>query len=261
MKKRKIFTFVITIAFITAIISIGSIAAKSPKIFSTQNAKIKSIMSKWGEALRDSSSQNAQKTSNISNDQLYCLTAESIKEDDKLSVEKIPMQDIAMVGNDVLISKSELDQAVKFYDISGYDAKEAREMAETYVKEENALYSEAIKNGYSTTEKEVYAYLEELKATIARSENKDDVAAVIDAYGSEDAYWEYMFTVYTKDLPIQNYVKDQENLYAEKLGTGKDEEFWEKWQSEFESLKNKLVQEEDFKTINEVEKIPEKFLP
>lgn len=50
------------------------------------------------------------------------------------------------------------------------------------IKETNALYAAAIKNGYSVTEED---------------------------------YWNYEFSVYEKNLPIQNYVADLECSYAQ----------------------------------------------
>lgn len=72
--------------------------------------------------------------------------------------------------------------------------------------EREALYAAALHNGYSVTENEVWAYLKELKETINTADNKEDADAVMKSFGSEKEYWDYEFTVYHKNLPIQKYV-------------------------------------------------------
>lgn len=82
------------------------------------------------------------------------------------------------------------------------------------IKETNALYAAAIKNGYSVTEED---------------------------------YWNYEFSVYEKNLPIQNYVADLECSYAqeEHLVQG-SEEFQQKWLEHFQSLKTQLVEQQNY---------------
>lgn len=119
-------------------------------------------------------------------------------------------------GNSATITEKEVQQATDFYILSGMSSEEAKETAINYVKEREALYQEAIRNGYSVTDDEVLAYLEDLKETINTADNKEDAYAVMNSFGSEHEYWDYEFTVYQKNLPIQKYVDSLQAQYEAK---------------------------------------------
>ena len=58
--------------------------------------------------------------------------------------------------------------------------KDAKQKAIDHVEEQNALYVEAIKNGFDVTDDEVKAYIEELKKNINNSDNKDEVMEIVE---------------------------------------------------------------------------------
>lgn len=173
--------------------------------------------------------------------------------------------DIYARGKNTIITNSEIEQAKDFYMISGLDEEEALAQSIEYVTEREALYQAAIQSGYSVTDEEVWAYLDELKEFITEVDNKEDVMAVINQFDSEQDYWDYEFSVYQKDLPIQNYVADLEKEYM-KVSTNSDykantnsisndsidtSEIEENWQATYEELKKELVEDEEFEIIKE----------
>ena len=164
--------------------------------------------------------------------------------------------DTLMVGTYGVITKSDVAQAKQFYILKGLSESDAETEALQHTKEREALYQAAIRNGFTVTDKEVYSYLDELKKTIDQADNKEDAYAIIDQFESEDAYWNFEFTVYKKDLPIQKYVSSLEQSYnqgkltdtnnsidanAEKSDNG--------WVNDFEQLKIQLVEDENFHYI------------
>lgn len=122
-------------------------------------------------------------------------------------------QEIYAKGNSAAITEEEIQQATDFYILSGMNKDAAREKAIAYVKEREALYEEAIRNGYSVTEDEIWNYLEELKEDINNADNKEDVYEVMNSFGSEQEYWNYEFGIYQKNLPIQKYVDSLQAQY------------------------------------------------
>lgn len=149
------------------------------------------------------------------------------------------------VGRSASVSEKDVRRAEDFYVLQGFDKQEARRMAVDYMEKREALYEEAVKNGYDVTEQEVYDYLEELKALIASADNREDAYNVMAAFESEDAYWDYQFSVYRKNLPIQKYVKHLEERFNGMQSRSNGEA--DSWEAYFESYKEQLKEAQDFK--------------
>ncbi|MEG0962993.1 MAG: hypothetical protein RSF88_09065 [Lachnospiraceae bacterium] len=153
-------------------------------------------------------------------------------------------------GKTTTIASKDVEQAKKFYMISGLEEQDAEEQAVKYVFEREALYQEAIKNGYAVTEEEVWDYLEELKEVLKGVDNSADVMAVMSQFDSEEDYWNYEFKVYQKNLPIQNYVHDLEQTYKETSTYSDDASGGEEaWQQYFEQMKSDLVSNENYQIV------------
>ena len=160
-------------------------------------------------------------------------------------------KDVYAVGRNTVITNTDIEQATEFYLLSGMDETAARAAAFDYVTQRETLYQSAIKNGYSVTDEEVWTYLEELKLPIADADNKDDVMAVMSQFDSEEAYWDFEFTVYRKNIPIQNYVHDIEQAFMQ-TSVYSDEQAGEReeaWQEYFEQMKDNLVSQEAYELI------------
>lgn len=112
-------------------------------------------------------------------------------------------------------AQEEINQAKEFYMLSGMDEEMAEAEAEEYMAEREVLYQKAVQSGYGVTDEDIRAYLEELKTLMDSADNKEDVQALIDQFGTEEEYWDYQYRVYEKNLPIQNYVKDLEREQAD----------------------------------------------
>ena len=161
--------------------------------------------------------------------------------------------DIYMKGKSASVTEADIKQGTDFYVLSGMDEEAAREEAIKYMMKREALYAEAVRNGYSVTDDEVRAYLEELKQTIASADNKEDVEAVIKGFGSEDEYWEYEFNIYKTDLPIQKYTKSLKVEYenndisseVQGISVNSDEDF----NDFFERYKEELVEKQNYQKI------------
>ena len=108
-----------------------------------------------------------------------------------------------------------MDRAVEYYQIGG--RSNAVALADQYVKERNALYAAALANGCTATEDEIRQYLDELRDMLYRSENKEDIFAVIQGFGSEDEYWAYEYTVYQKEYPIIKYTEALRDNYLDNM--------------------------------------------
>ena len=130
----------------------------------------------------------------------------------------------------------------------GYDEDKALEAAKEYLIKREAIYMEAVSNGYSATDEEVWEYLDTLKETINSAENSEDIISVIEQFDSEEDFWNYEFIVYKKDLPAQNYISDMEDNYdnnalrtkSSVTDAASDAKSAESWEIYFETLKDGL---------------------
>ena len=165
----------------------------------------------------------------------------------------MPQESTYALGKNTVITNKDIDQVAKFYMLSGLDEQSAREEAIEYVMQREALYHAAIENGYSVTDEEVWAYIEELKRVIDSADNREDAMAVMSQFDSEEDYWNYEFMVYQKNLPIQNYVYDLEqafnqvSVYSDETTDGDDSG----WQQYFEQIKEDLVSDEGYQIVTQ----------
>lgn len=163
------------------------------------------------------------------------------------------VNDIYAQGRNVSISTKDIEQVKYFYILSGMDEAEAKEKAVQYVEERESLYLQAISNGYSATDEEVWAYIDELKEFINKADNKEDALAIMSQFESEEDYWNYEFTVYQKNLPIQNYMHDVEQRFMQTSAFSNSEPNAKEiaWQKYFEEMKSDLVNAQNFKIVND----------
>ena len=151
---------------------------------------------------------------------------------------------------EIILPQIEIDMAKDFYITSGYEEKEAEELAIQYVKEINALYQEAIANGYTVTDDEIQEHLDELKKQYETAENKDEIHAFMNKFDNEQAYWDFQFEMFKKDLPIQKYnaAREQEFIEEQTINDNPDEilKLQNEWADEFEDMKEDAIEEYDF---------------
>ena len=135
--------------------------------------------------------------------------------------------------------------------LSGLKEENAIKEAVKLTMEREALYEEAVAEGFNVTDDEIKAYLEELKGMMDKADNKDQVDAIIKGFGSEDKYWDFEFSIYKKDLPIIKYQKALEKQYNDKnmklrLDTVKPT-YKEGFGSFLEQYKEALVKDQSFR--------------
>lgn len=118
-----------------------------------------------------------------------------------------------------IITKDDIEQATEFYILAGYTESTAREKAIKYMLERDATYQKAISEGYSVTDEEVWAYLDELKEIINGATNKDEAQALINQFDSEEEYWQHEFEVYKINLPIEKYLNSVKQDYLNNAAT------------------------------------------
>lgn len=210
------------------------------------------FMSGWGNILSDESKESNTQTQGAAN---YKLSAEGT-----VSERVISHEDIFEAGNDILISNQEIEIAKAFYVLQGYSENYATQTAVKYVEEYNAMYVEAVKNGFDVTEDEVDKYISNLKNLADTAENADDVKKVIAQFDSEDDYWNYQQIICQKQLPIQKYVESLEKEYADNIGDNlSSDENISMWNDELNKIKEDAAKQQQFRKINSTNDIDKKF--
>lgn len=205
---------------------------------------------KWGQSLKKTYDEKK-----VADEQKYKTSLVG-----NYSANKVEGDEVSQVGKDILITDSELNQMSDFYVLQGKSRQEADKTAKEYAQEYNALYVEAVKNGFDATDEEVKTYVDSLKEELNKPENKEQLNSVLKGFGSEDEYWDYEYTVYQKQLPIQKYVKSLENDY----NNAHQDEFTEEqlaqnWNTKLDSIKKKLVKEQQFKDVQKPVDIGQSF--
>ena len=156
-------------------------------------------------------------------------------------------------GKTAVITKKDLEMSIDNLVLSGLKEENAIKEAVKLTMEREALYEEAVAEGFNVTDDEIKAYLEELKGTMDKAENKVQVDAIIKGFGSEEKYWDFEFGIYKKDLPIIKYQKALETQYNDKdiklrLDTVKPT-YKEGFGGFLEQYKEALVKDQNFRLV------------
>ena len=173
-------------------------------------------------------------------EETYEKEISKIKEWGKILYEYSSKEDSAIYskGNSAVVTVNQWEQYVKLYLLEGETEENAKNLATKEAEEYEALYSNAIANGYTVSEEEINRYLENLTQTIQEAKNKEIVTAIIEAFPSEQEYWNYQRTISQKDILIQKYVEAERETYEQTQNTD--------WNSYFETWKEKLRQDQNF---------------
>lgn len=67
---------------------------------------------------------------------------------------------------------------------------------------------------------------------------------MINQFDSEEDFWNYEFTVYKKNLPIQNYVHGLEEAYRNREADSE-----KSWETYFAEFKEKLAEDENYQKV------------
>ena len=153
-----------------------------------------------------------------------------------------------------IITKKDIEQATEFYILAEYDKNTAREKAIDYMLKRDATYQKAISEGYTVTDDELWAYLEELKNIINEAVNKEEAQALINQFDSEEEYWQHEFEVYKINLPIEKYLEAEKKEYLEKSRATLNEKKnstdpMEEYNEHIESIQNDLVESEQYEIM------------
>ena len=145
-------------------------------------------------------------------------------------------------------------KATEFYMLAGYTESTAREKAIKYMLERDATYQKAISEGYSVTDEEVWAYLDELKEIINGATNKDEAQALINQFDSEEEYWQHEFEVYKINLPIEKYLNSVKQDYLNNAATIYSEsehetEHLNSCNEYLQNLQSDLAEKEDYEIM------------
>ena len=156
-------------------------------------------------------------------------------------------------GKTAVITKKDLEMSIDNLVLSGLKEENAIKEAVKLTMEREALYEEAVAEGFNVTDDEIKDYFEELKGTMDKPENKVQVDAIIKGFGSEEKYWDFEFSIYKKDLPIIKYQKALETQYNDKdiklrLDTVKPT-YKEGFGGFLEQYKEALVKDQNFRLV------------
>ena len=156
-------------------------------------------------------------------------------------------------GKTAEITKKDLEMSIDNLVLSGLKEENAIKEAVKLSMEREALYEEAVTEGFNVTDNEIKDYFEELKGTMDKAENKVQVDAIIKGFGSEEKYWDFEFGIYKKDLPIIKYQEALETQYNDKdiklrLDTVKPT-YKEGFGGFLEQYKEALVKDQNFRLV------------
>ena len=156
-------------------------------------------------------------------------------------------------GKTAVITKKDLEMSIDNLVLSGLKEENAIKEAVKLTMDREAVYEEAVAEGFNVTDDEIKDYVEELRGTMDKAENKVQVDAIIKGFGSEEKYWDFEFGIYKKDLPIIKYQKALETQYNDKdiklrLDTVKPT-YKEGFGGFLEQYKEALVKDQNFRLV------------
>ena len=228
-KKKKIVKKRVSVIMVS-VLAVGIITYFPAKQILGKN----DILSEWGKIL------SGETTKEIINDEKYNDTKYRLSTKGIISNNIVSGDEVIEAGSDILITRQEMERVKSFYVLKGQSEKEAEKTALKYIEEYNAMYVEAVNNGFNVTEKEVDEYILALKTTMKQAANASDVEKIIAQFESEEEYWEFEKMVYQKQLPVQKYVATLEDV-------------------ELEKIQEAAVKKQKFKKVNSEKDIDEKF--
>lgn len=248
MKKKVLVSFLILVSLFGTFISIGE-----KSVVVANNSKVNSILLEWGNYLNsqqkvvDLDNNNIESNDNFNFDD--SISTEIFSDSEDLFTSKPEeieeFQDVPIESqsdnNLYIIDEEELARATKFYELRGDSNPE--ELAYNYVMEQQALYIEAIENGFQVTDSEVWNYLDVLKIQLENANNSEDYRTIKSGFDSEADYWNFQFSVYKKSLPIKKYVTMRARDFANSKGVNvSSPEFQEIWNAELINITSNAVQ-------------------
>lgn len=162
--------------------------------------------------------------------------------------DRVEREGIYAVGKNLIITRTDIDQAKTYYLLTDSSEEEALSTAIDYTEKYEAIWFEAICNGYEATDEEINTRLQELKDIFGKTDSKEDIQEFINSFDSEEAFWKYEYNVYKKSLPIEKFREDVlETEFSESTaqvpGT---EEYWQEWDKWFEEYQRDLVEQQAF---------------
>lgn len=111
-------------------------------------------------------------------------------------------------GSYDLDMESDVELMKQFEELKGLDSEEAEHMAYKEVGETEALYYEAIAQGYEVTEEELLNDIEDVEHRMELPESVTYYEAMKEAFASEGDYRDLLLAQRRKQLPIEKYLSD-----------------------------------------------------
>ena len=166
-----------------------------------------------------------------------------------------PENDIYFVGKDVIVTRTELEEANDFYLQAGYSDGDAFDQAVLYVQKYETMYFLATKAGYKATEEDLKERIDYLKEISKEIKDKEEFQAMIDSFESEEAYWEYERLVLIKDIAIEKYREAEIKPEFDKITAHEpgSEEYWAEWGKWYEDYQIKMVEEQEFQLKSDLD--------
>jgi hypothetical protein len=179
----------------------------------------------------------------------------SEKNDEKKEQKTIKQQLYAQ-GKNTVVTMEEIEQGIKFYELQGISRDTAEKNAYEFFKKDAVVNYQAIIGGFTVTDEEVAAYIDEMKTIYHGDEIDEDsktaFAAMITSFGSEDAYWESTKETSKEMLTASAYRESWEKKYNTGHPQASDEDFFawdEKRRDAWDQHLQELITTEDFKLV------------
>ena len=120
---------------------------------------------------------------------------------------KVVDKDASIYSGKIVVDEKEVEQIAKEYELIG--EKDAYRIATEFIKKREALYLEATSLGYSVSDDEIQAIIEQEIIKTIESDNYDEVAEFFKgANMTVEEYWRNCFDRIKKDTIIADYVND-----------------------------------------------------
>ncbi|MCL2019873.1 MAG: hypothetical protein FWG70_08970 [Oscillospiraceae bacterium] len=150
--------------------------------------------------------------------------------------------DVLIRGNDFVIYESEVNKREEQYRLTGEE--NGRELAISFLLKREALYSEALRQGYNADDKEIRDLINlNIELSASASNYEEHLLPFLKGLGmTNEEYWESQYDVLKKDLVISKYIQPQREAFFELNQNRDSKDIYDDWTIYMQNLVDELIE-------------------
>lgn len=117
---------------------------------------------------------------------------------------------------EIPVTQQEIQAGVALRMENGETAEKAKKEVIKEIITKKTLYAAATKQGFTVSDQEYDAYVEQLREQLQKAENQHDMQDFYEGFGGENNYWKSMEASIRQNLVVRKYIDSQTGKQTEK---------------------------------------------